>query len=140
MPKPSRQDMYSVTVAVQDIGDTGVWDKCDGGEVDSNEKKYKPGAMALELSLGGLQTVGNLTISRYYDLDRDGSIKKKLMRGAGKKECIVTKQPLDVNGVPYGAPDVYNGTLKMVKPPEPDSEGSDEARIEIEVSSAGLVG
>jgi hypothetical protein len=139
MPKPSRQDMYSVSVVVQDIGDTGIWDKCDGGEVDSSEKKYKPGAMAKELSLGGLQSVGNLTISRYYDLDRDGAIKKRLMNGAGKKEVVVTKQPLDVNGVPYGEPDVYAGTLKMVKPPEPDSEGTDEARIEIEVSSAGVV-
>lgn len=131
--------MYSVTVQVQDIGDTGVWDKCDGGEVDSSEKKYKPGAMAKELSLGGMQSVGNLQISRYYDLDRDGAIKKKLMAGAGNKECIVTKQPLDVNGVPYGAPDVYAGMLKMCKPPTSDSEGQNEARIEIEVSSAGVV-
>jgi hypothetical protein len=131
--------MYSVSVAV-DGDDYGIWDKMDGGDVDSNEKKYKPGGMAPEISLGGSRTVSNVIVSRYYDLDRDGSIIKTLFDRAGKGQVTVTKQPLDINEVPYGEPIVYQGTLKMAKAPAVDSESSEEGRVEIEISSAAIIG
>ena len=139
MARPSRQDTYSVAVAIDGI-DYGVWDKMSGGEVDSEETKYKPGGMAPELSLGGSKSVGNITISRIYDLDRDHSQVKSLMNKAGTGDVTVTKQPLDVNAVPHGAPLVYTGKLKQVTAPEVDSKSSDPGMIELEISSAGVVG
>ena len=138
MSRASRQDTYSVGVAIDGV-DHGVWDKMTGGEVDSDETKYKPGGMQPEVSLGGSKSVGNITISRLYDLDRDHTVIKTLLSSAGTAEVTVTKQPLDVNAVPYGAPLVYTGKLKQVTPPEVDSESSDAGLVEIEVSSAGVV-
>lgn len=135
----TRQDQYSVTVAVDGL-DTGVWDTLTGGEMDSEETKYKPGAMSHSVSLGGNQEPGNVTVSRAYDLDRDHSIVKTLLAKAGRAACVVKKQPLDRDAVAFGAPLVYTGVLKAVTPPEHDSESSDAGMLEMEISVDGDIG
>jgi hypothetical protein len=140
MSRGSRQDTYSVTVAIDDV-DTGIWDKMSGGGVDSAETKYKPGGLADQVSLGGSQETANLTISRLYDLDRDhNGLVKDLLAKAGKATAVVSKQPLDRDGVPFGDPIVYTGMLKACNPPEVDSESSDAGMLEIEVSTEGAIG
>lgn len=141
----SRQDQYNVTVSI-DGKDQGTWDKMSGGEIDSEELKYKPGAMAPQVSLGGSVSVSNITVSRLYDLARDhsgtaGSSGAAFLKSrVGKAEVTVTKQPLDINGATFGAPIVYTGKLKQVKFPDADSEGNNAAMVELEISSAGAVG
>lgn len=134
----SRQDQYAVSVAI-DGQDTGVWDKMSGGEVDSEELKYRPGGMASQVSLGGSVTVGNVTLSRLYVLDRDHVSVKGWISRVGKAAVTVTKQPLDVDGNAFGQPIVYTGKLKRVTPPEHDSESNDAGMVEIEVSTSGSV-
>lgn len=136
----SRQDTYSVTVSL-DGDDTGVWDKMDGGALDSEETKYKPGGLAPEVSLGGTVTVENVTVSRLYDLDRDHrGLVSSLLNRVGKGRCVVKKQPLDPDGVAVGDPLVYRGVLKAVTPPPVDSESNSAGLLEIEVSTQGSVG
>lgn len=135
----SREDQFSVSAVMAYEGatrDLGVFDKFDGGEVDSEESKFHPGGMAEQISLGGRVEVGNVTVSRLYDLARDHSDVGWVLRGAGKALVTVTKTSLDVDGNVYGRPLVYRGTLKTVTPPSHDSESSDPAMIEIEISSA----
>lgn len=134
----SRQDQYAVAVEIDGVY-TGIWDKMSGGEIDSEETKYKPGGMLTEISLGGSTNMGNVTVSRLYDLNRDHLSVKAWMSRAGKAAVKVTKQPLDTDGNAFGAPLVYAGKLKMVTPPEVDSESSDAALIELEISTAGTV-
>lgn len=133
----SRADQYAVSVKIG-ATDTKVWDKMSGGEVDSEETKYKPGGMAQTVSLGGSVNPGNVTVSRLFRLDRDLPEIKGWMQSVGKASVVVTKQSLDVDGNAYGSPLVYKGKLKMVTPPEVDSESSDAALVEIEVSTEGV--
>jgi len=135
----SRTDQYNVTVSLDDQ-DLGTWDKMTGGGVDSEEKKYKPGAMGPEVSLGGSVSVDNITVSRLYDLSRHHTTVKAIIAKVGKGTVVVSKQPLDVDGNVFGDPIVYRGKLKTCTPPEVDSEGNDAAMVELEVSSAGVVG
>lgn len=135
----SREDQYMITVKV-DGEDFGVWDKLAGGSIDSEELKYKPGGMQPHVSLGGSRTVENITVSKLYDLTAVHSKIKTLLNKAGKGQVTITKQPLDVNGTPFGLPLVYTGTLKQVTPPDADSESNDAALVEIEVSSSGTIG
>jgi hypothetical protein len=134
----SRQDQYNTTMTV-DGQDTGVWDKLTGGEVDSEEAKYRPGGMAAHVSLGGSVEVGNLTISRLYILNRDHDNMHWLLSRVGRGQVTINRQPLDVDSNAYGRPLVYTGTLKTVTPPEVDSESSDAALIECEITPAGTV-
>lgn len=141
----SRQDQYNISLWVDNFL-TGTWDKLDGGEVDSAETKYKPGNMGGAVSLGGSIEVGNITLSRLYDLFRDHGVPGDahgvhwLMERAGKGQCKVSRQPLDVDGHAFGDPIVYTGTLKTVTPPPVDSESADAAVIECEITPNGTVG
>lgn len=134
----SREDQYNVTVQVAGRN-LGPFDKMEGGEVDSEETKYKPGGMAPQLSLGGFRNVGNVTVRRLYDLSRDHALVPFLHGSAGVGEMVVVKQPLDVDGNVFGSPVVYRGKLKQVTLPDFDSESSDAALLELEMSSAGQV-
>lgn len=136
----SRQDQYSVTVTIDGLGALGVFDTFKGGEVDSDEQKYRPGGMADPVSLGGAVTMGNVTIERNYVLDRDHPIIHQLLALTGKATISVAKQPLDVNRVPYGRPLIYKGKIKTVTPPEHDSTSSDPAMLTIEFVPTGTVG
>lgn len=132
----TRQDTYSVSVTLNGVSE-GVWDKMSGGEVDSEEFKYNPGGMVPPVSLGGRKTVGNVTVSRNFRLDRDLQNLQRYINNAGKGSVVVAKQHLDVDGNAFGSPLIYRGTLKRCSPAEVDSESSNPGMIELEVTVEG---
>lgn len=134
----SRADQYDVRVSV-DGTDLGTFDTFAGGEIDSEETTYKPGAMGSRISLGGSVNVGNVTVAVLYDLSRIHTVVHWLISRVGKGDVVINKQPLDVDGNVFGRPLVYKGKLKQVNPPEHDSESSDAARVELEVTPVGTV-
>jgi hypothetical protein len=139
MPITSREDQYAVTVQVDAVS-LGTFDKLSGGELDSEETKYRPGGMGAEVSLGGPKTVTNITVSRIYSLDADHSTNLSTLKASvGKGVATVTKQPLDADGNTYGSPIVYTGVLKNVKLPDHDSGSNDPGMLELEISTNGTV-
>lgn len=134
----SRLDQYDITVSL-DGQPLGIFDKMTGGDIDSEEVKYKPGAMQPQISLGGSVTVNNVTVERLFRQDRDLPLVPTIKARVGKGRVVVTKQSLDVDGNPFGSPLVYQGILKHLTFPEPDSESNAAALIQLEVSSAGTV-
>src|SRR5215471_7344080 len=110
----SRKDEYDVKVTI-DGTNLGTWDKLTGGEIDSDETTYKPGAMGSRISLGGSVNVGNLTVEVLYDLATIHSQVHWLAARVGKGAVTITKQPLDVDGHAGSLrPIIYTGKLKMV--------------------------
>lgn len=132
-----RQDQWSNTVTI-DGKPMGIWDTLDGGAADSEETKYRPGGMQPEVSLGGTRSIGNLTLSRLLQ-QSDWEFMRRLMNRTGKARCIVSRQPLDIDGNPWGRPITYRGVLKAVTPGATDSNSSDAQTWEIEVSTEGSV-
>src|SRR5262245_3290209 len=135
---PTREDTWLVSLSI-DGRDLEVWDTLDGGEIDSEEAKYRPGGMAAEISLGGTRTVGNITLGRNYDYLRDHPLMQWLVDRVGFGRCTIGRQPLDPNRVPQGSPTRYTGTLKTVTPPAIDSMSNDPAKIELEITIDGTV-
>ena len=131
MPIPTREDTQMV-VANVDGRDLGIFDTFAGGEVDSEEAEYRPGAMATEISLGGRQTIGNVTIGRYYDVLRDHPLYKWLAARAGNRPGSAYWVPLTIAGVVAGDPVLYLGTFKRVQHSDMDSNGGDAATLELE--------
>lgn len=135
---PTREDTWLVSLSI-DGRDLEVWDTLDGGEIDSDESKYRPGGLQSEISLGGTRTVGNITLGRNYDNLRDHPVLPWLVSRVGAGRCVIGRQPLDFNGVPQGAPTRYTGTLKTVTPPGIDSMSNDASKIELEITIDGTV-
>lgn len=133
-----RQDQWANTVVI-DGRALGVWDTLDGGDVEAEETKYRPGGMQPQISLGGQTGVGNLTLGRLLD-KTDWDYMRSLMQSrVGKAPVTVSRQPLDVDGNPFGRPLVYRGVLQHVTPGATDSNSSDAQVWEIEVSTNGSV-
>lgn len=133
----SREDQFSVSVVV-DGRNLGVFDTKTGGEVDSEELKYRPGGMAQQVSLGGFVNVGNVTVGRLFDLSRDLPNVPFLNNRVGKADVNAVVQHLDVDGNPFGKPYSYSGKLKQFTLPDHNSQSSDAALFELEISSARL--
>lgn len=136
-----REDQFAVTITI-DGEPLGIFDKFDGGETSAEETKYKPGGMQPQKSLGGSSTTDNITVSRLVDnVDReDSALVKRLRPRVGKAECVASQQPLDIDGNPFGKPDVFTGKLQRVAGPGHDSEGSGPSLFELEISTEGTVG
>lgn len=139
-----RQDQFAIHFSVTDPDsgahvNLGIWDKADGGDVDSTETKYRPGAGAEEITIGGAKTTGNLTIHRLCNRDVDGVDIARWMRWAGRARCTASIQYLTPNYDATGGPAlVYSGQIKKVTPPAPDSTAQGPAIVAIEISVAGL--
>jgi hypothetical protein len=125
---------YDVTVWIDQVGSLGTFDTFTGGGVDSDEVKYHPGGMNQTISLGGTSEIDNVVIGRLYKLDRDHQLVGRLLDTPGKVGMIVVKQPLDPQGNVWGRPIVYIGTHKRTTPPEVDSNATDAAIIEVEMT------
>lgn len=140
---PIRQDTRSVMVTVFAPGSDavimkGIWDKKTGGQVDSEESVYHPGGMAESISLGGRKNVDNVVVSRLCRVQRDWALIPRLVSVVGKAKVTIADQPLDFDGNASGIdPLTYVGTLKRVTPPDADSESSDPAMIEMEITVEG---
>jgi hypothetical protein len=140
---PTREDTFRVNVKIEhpfthQMEDFGVWDKLDGGAIDSEDTKYYPGGMEDPTSLGGRKTTDNVTLGRLYRLERDHGHLNALIVGTGKSKVTIIKHSLDIDGNVYGSPLVYNGRLKRCTPPTHDSNASGAAMVEIEVTVDGF--
>ena len=135
---PERQDTWLVTCILEGK-DLGIFDKKSGGEIDSDENKYPLGGMLGEISLGGRKTVGELTISRYFDADRDDPLFGFLNANVGAGDATVGVIPLDFHGNPQGGKVIYSCTLRTFTPPEVDNESQDAAMLELVFTSFAVV-
>lgn len=134
-----RQNTWANTVTV-DGKSLGVWDTLEGGEIDSEESRYRPGGMAPQVSLGGVPTTGNVTLGRLLERGRDWDLMRRIAATrVGKAAVTVHRQPLDRDGNPWGRPMIYRGVLKTVTPPDTDSDSDDAAVWQIVVTPEGSV-
>jgi hypothetical protein len=131
-----RQDQYLVTLIV-DGRPCGVFDSFEGGEADSDETKHRPGGMGATKTYGGPTTVGNVTVTRVFERDRDGDLVRFLMARRGLAPASVSRQPLDRSKNPWGRPFTYSGTLKAVTLGDVDSNSSDPDNYTVEISTEG---
>lgn len=131
--------MWYNTVSI-DGTPLGVWDTLSGGDVGSEETKYKPGGMQPEVSLGGTTSVENVTLGRLMSREDWDFMHRLMSSRVGKAPCTVARQPLDVDGNPFGRPMVYQGVLQNVTPGDSDSNSSDAQVWEITVSTEGSIG
>lgn len=132
------QSDYLVSVTVNG-SPTGVWDSMSGGEVTADVgKRYAGGSQTPEVKRAR-KVVGDLTISRGFNKTRDDDLLTTLLNVAGRADVTVTRQPLDVDGVPFGKPRIYNGRLSGVNLGDVAADSDDDSTLEITVVAGVLV-
>ncbi len=142
----SREDQSAISVFVEKkvsgtwvpwpgLGDLGIWENRTGGGGDSEETKHREGAMGDYVSLGGPQTINNVTVARRYDHVRDAPIIAELYRARGRGRVTIVEQDLDEFGVADGATHTWRGKLKSVDPGDTNANSTGVKLFSLEISS-----
>jgi hypothetical protein len=139
----TQEQNYSVALyvggdSISTATSLGVWDKFEGGEIDSETKTYRPGGMADAEVIAGLPATGEVTISKGFNAEKDGVTKKWLNSQIGKYAAAI-KTPLKADKTAIKeAQETYVGVIKSVKPSTHDSEGDNVSMIEVTLTVKGL--
>lgn len=140
VPNPIRKDQFRITLKIQGNtwgGKGTVWGTKTGGKVGSTSTTFKPGGMEPQIAIGSTPSQDPITLTRYYDFDRDHAHLPSLLAVAGKAKCEVYQQPLDIDGHAIGAAIIVTGTLTSVLPPDYDANSADVAMLEVEITPDG---
>lgn len=131
------QRQFLVTVD----GITGTFASKSGGEVTSDATKVWDGGSTQPDVIASPAEVGDLTVTRPYDPERDQDVLNQLVTLVGQWRTTVSTQPLhgDMRAVSV-KPRVYpNALLTGVREPEVDASSGDAADYEL-TFAVGAVG
>src|SRR5688500_14266441 len=127
-----------VTVSVDGVS-LGVFDTRTGGESAGEVSRYRPGGMAKQKTRGSLADVGDVTVGREFETERDNEVLRMLRGRAGRAPMSVNDQPLDDNGVAFGKPTTWVGRLQSVNGGDSDSNSNDGRMLELVMVAAEVV-
>jgi hypothetical protein len=134
----SEEAHAQITVSVAATGNLGVFEVMSEPTAGSEVSKFTPGGQAEEVVIGGRKTREDITVNRVWLNPRDRDVIALLddARGSSVKGAMrISRQPLDADYNPKGAPMVWNGVLMECTPPPADSESSDPARLQLVMST-----
>ena len=78
IPQPVSARQNSIQVDMVYLGktyDLGVWDTWEGAGITAENTKHRRGGMGIQVAVGGVVTIEDLTVGRDYDLLRDNPIR-----------------------------------------------------------------
>jgi|GEM_PF-3748896 len=142
MPSSTQlSNQASCTLTVNGREYSFVFNKRDGGMVDSEESKTFPGGGRKQRAHLGQATVENVTLTGEMVPDRDHEeiIALKALIGF-EPEASVVENAIDANGVAYRVLNTWTGLLKSVNTGNYDAGSSDPREFEVEISTHGEVG
>lgn len=127
------QHHSSVTVTL-DGEPLGIFETRTGGDPTASVSKYRPGGMKAQKTRNGLPDYSDVVVSRSRELGVEEAAIVKARRRTGLGIVVVTDQPLDANGSPFGKPDVYTGTLAAMKGGDSDANSDDGKMFELTIT------
>lgn len=134
----ARENQFRWTLTV-DGRNCGVWAETDDHAKDSEEAKTRPGAGEAEESLGGVTSYDNLNMTARWDRLLHPDLERFLDSRVGRGVAVATRQALDRDNMPFGAPLVHSGTLKKLVRPGSNSDGSDASNLQVELTIVSVV-
>lgn len=119
-------------------GIDGNFSQFSGGEISSNAEKIYDGGSITPTLLSGARDVGNITLVRPVDLDRDPGILANLRDLVGKQTFTVTVFVCDADLQPISTR-VYNDALLIgMNEPEGDAASGAPASMSLVFSVGGV--
>jgi hypothetical protein len=102
----------------------GIFEDRGEFEVTAPDGTYRLGNMGPEKTLGGKASNGTVTVTRIMDTLALGQ--RKWIRGrVGKGWLVINEQPLTIDEVAEGEPDVWSGRLVGYSQAGRDADGDD---------------
>lgn len=127
-----REDMADIRFAVEGVPFGDSWKEVEGGNLEADDAKTRPGGMGREVSAGGPASRGDLTV-RTQLTDVSTGWLQALENACGWGRAKVHIAWLNANRTPMGTSTTRVGTLKAVNAPNMGS-GADVGLLECVVS------
>jgi hypothetical protein len=124
--------MASISVSIEGVPYGGSWAEAEGGNLEADDAKARPGGMGREVSAGGPASRDDLTV-RTHLTDVTVTWIPTLENLVGNGAARVGIAWLGTNRTPLGSGNTKRGTLKAVNAPDMGS-GADVGMLEIVIS------
>lgn len=132
MGNSSTQHHSLVTASVNGIS-WGTFESRTGGATTSEVGKYRPGGFQKQKARRGLPETEDVTIAREWERERDYPLSRQ-RNLVGLADVVVSDQPLDDLGAPWGKPTVFTGVLQQMTDGDSDANSNDAKTLELVVS------
>lgn len=127
-----REDQADIRVTVDGVPYGDSWASAEGGNLEADNSKTRPGGMGKEVDVGGPASRDDLTVATQLSDVSAGWVPRLENRvGIGTVKVGVTF--LGPERTPAGRPQTRVGILKAVNAPDMDAESSDVAMLELVV-------
>ena len=125
-----RADMADIRVRLDDVPQGGMWATYEGGALEADDQKTRPGGMTRQIAIGGPTSRGDVTVTTQFT-DGIAKIAKDFENrsGRGKLDISVTFQTPD--GDSKGASFARSGIVKSVQIPDVDVNTGDVAFLTV---------
>lgn len=125
--------MTRLTGTLDGTTNLGVFEDRGEQEVTANAGKYRLGGMGGEVALGGKSTTADMTFTR--GMDTLAKSQRKAIKGrVGKGWVVMTDQPLNLDEVAEGDPEVFSGRLVGYSDNGKSASGEDASTYTITVA------
>lgn len=113
----------------------GIFDSHSGGDNTADVQKHRPGGMKPQRAYPALPEYDDVTVSRSYELERDGELVTWLHSRVGLATMAVSITMLDpatgAVATKAGARRTFSGILSGITTPESDSDSADVSMFEL---------
>jgi hypothetical protein len=128
-----REDQADIRVTVDGVAYGDSWATAEGGNLEADDSKTRPGGMGYEVSLGGPASRDDLTVgTQLSDISSTWAKRLESRVGVGRVKVAITF--LSPERGPIGTSATRQGVLKGVNVPDMDSTSSDAGMLELVVS------
>jgi hypothetical protein len=138
MPFPVSAQQWEVDLVLEGRN-CGTWTTHEGGAMTAESSKVREGYGLPELELGSTPSVGDVTLTRPYRVERDGELEPFLYSQCGHGQGVLKLKALDGDGFAVGRPKVRGGVLLEVTPPDFDLSSTDAAVMSLTFGMHGVV-
>jgi hypothetical protein len=120
-----RRDMANITVLLDDVPVGDLWATCEGGALEADDQKTRPGGMKRQVAIGGPTSRSDMTVTTQFTDLMVGPAKDFENRsGRGKITITVTYLDQDGNADP-GRAFTRTGIVKSAQIPVVDVNAGD---------------
>lgn len=129
-----REDQAAITVTVDDKAYGDSWASVEGGNLEADDSKTRPGGMGKEVSVGGPASREDITVETQLSdivIGWHKELENKI--GTGRVKVGITF--LAADRTPTGASQTMTGILKSVALPDMASDGNEVGMYQLVVSA-----
>jgi hypothetical protein len=131
MPYYIRADMADIRVALDGVEQGGMWATYEGGALEADDQKTRPGGMERQVAIGGPTSRADVTVTTQFT-DGIAAIAKHFEDRSGRGTLDIKVTYMDMDGHPVsGHRFTRSGIVKSVQIPDVDVNSGEVAFLTV---------